>query len=112
MYEHLNKLSTTTNVVPVLIERNVVTEHTSSHDIVHLGKLNLSRTLQEVSVSLNQLHSLHVLSSGDDALIDSLHLLTNVRKEYQRNLSWNLPLLFLPPQFVPFHKISNIHTFG
>ena len=72
--EKFDKLSTTTNVVPVLIKRNVVTEYTSSHDIVHLRKFNLSRTLQEVSVSLNQLHGLHVLSSGDDALIDSLHL--------------------------------------
>ena len=83
MHNSIEKLSTTTNVVPVLIKRNVVTEHASSHDIVHLGKLDLSRTLQEVSVSLNQLHSFHILGSGNDALINSLHLISLVRNEIQ-----------------------------
>ena len=66
--------NTATHVVPVVIERNVVAEDAGSHDVVQLGKLNLSRALQELSVSLDQLHGLDVLGSGNVALVNSLHL--------------------------------------
>ena len=69
---------TTTDVVPVIVQREVVAEHVGSHDIVQLGQLNLSRALEELGVSLNQLHSLDVLGSGNVALIDSLHLQTRL----------------------------------
>ena len=70
----IGKCNTATHVVPVVIERNVVAEHAGSHDIVQLGKLNLSRALQELSVRLDQLHGLDVLGSGNVALVNSLHL--------------------------------------
>ena len=70
----IGKCNTATHVVPVVIERNVVAEHAGSHDVVQLGKLNLSRALQELSVRLDQLHGLDVLGSGNVALINSLHL--------------------------------------
>ena len=65
---------TTTDVVPVVVQGEVVAEHVGSHDIVQLGQLDLSRALEELGVSLNQLHGLDVLGSGNVALIDSLHL--------------------------------------
>ena len=71
---------TTTDVVPVIVQGEVVAEHVGSHNIVELGKLDLSRALQEFSVSLDQLHGLDVLSSGNVALINSLHLHQYVRR--------------------------------
>ena len=65
---------TTTNVVPIIIQREVVAEHVGSHNIVQLRKLDLSRALEEVSVSLDQLHGLDVLGGSNVALINSLHL--------------------------------------
>lgn len=65
---------TTTDVVPVLIVRGVLAVDLGSHQIVQLGELDLSRALQEVSVSLDQGHGLHVLGSKNMALINSLHL--------------------------------------
>ena len=41
---------------------------------MQLGELDLSRALQEVSVSLDQGHGLHVLGGKNMALINSLHL--------------------------------------
>ena len=70
----IKEYNTATHVVPVVIERNVVAEDAGSHDVVQLGKLNLSRALQELSVSLDQLHGLDVLGGGNVALINSLHL--------------------------------------
>ena len=70
----IKEYNTATHVVPVVIERNVVAEHAGSHDVVQLGKLNLSGALQELSVSLDQLHGLDVLGGGNVALINSLHL--------------------------------------
>ena len=70
----IGKCNTATHVVPVVIERNVVAEDAGSHDVVQLGKLNLSRALQELSVRLDQLHGLDVLGSGNVALVNSLHL--------------------------------------
>ena len=69
---------TTTDVVPVIVQGEVVAEHVGSHDIVQLGQLNLSRALEELGVSLNQLHGLDVLGSGNVALIDSIHLQTGL----------------------------------
>ena len=82
----IGKCNTATHVVPVVIERNVVAEDAGSHDVVQLGKLNLSRALQELSVRLDQLHGLDVLGSGNVALVNSLHLFAistraNKRKE-------------------------------
>ena len=74
-----SRVRTTTNVVPIIIQREVVTEHVGSHNIVQLGKLDLSRALQEFSVSLDQLHGLDVLGGGNVALINSLHLYIVVR---------------------------------
>ena len=65
---------TATHVIPVVIERNVVAEDAGSHDVVQLGKLDLSRALQELGVRLDQLHGLDVLGGGNVALINSLHL--------------------------------------
>ena len=70
----IGKCNTATHVVPVVIERNIVAEDAGSHDVVQLGKLNLSRALQELSVRLDQLHGLDVLGSGNVALVNSLHL--------------------------------------
>ena len=69
-----NQFRTTTDVVPVLLQREVVAVDVGSHDVVQLGKLDLSRALEELSVSLDQLHGLDVLGGGDVALINSLHL--------------------------------------
>ena len=81
---------TATHVIPVVIERNVVAEDAGSHDVVQLGKLDLSRALQEVSVSLDQGHGLHVLGSQNMALIDSFHLRQGVstRKEGEAVTRW------------------------
>ena len=65
---------TATHVIPVVIERNVVAEDAGSHDVVQLGKLDLSRALQELGVRLDQLHGLDILGSGNVALVNSLHL--------------------------------------
>ena len=70
----IGKCNTATHVVPVVIERNVVAEDAGSHDVVQLGKLDLSRALQELGVRLDQLHGLDVLGSGNVALVNSLHL--------------------------------------
>ena len=68
---------TTADVVPVVIVGSVLAVDLGSHQIVQLGELDLSRALQEVSVSLDQGHSLHVLGSKNMALINSLHLTTS-----------------------------------
>ena len=78
-YQCKQELFTAADVVPIIIQREVVAEHVGSHNIVELGKLDLSRALQEFSVSLDQLHGLDVLSGGNVALINSLHLLIVVR---------------------------------
>ena len=65
---------TTTNEVPVVVIRTVLAEDLRSHQVVKLGKLNLSRLLQEVGISVNELHSLDILSSSNVALINSLQL--------------------------------------
>ena len=79
-HECKKEIITTADVVPIIVQREVVAEHIGSHNIVELGKLDLSGALEEVSVSLDQLHGLDVLSSGDVALINSLHLYQCVRR--------------------------------
>ena len=78
-YQCKQELFTAADVVPIIIQREVVAEHVGSHDIVQLGELDLSRALEELSVSLDQLHGLDVLSSSNVALINSLHLYIVVR---------------------------------
>lgn len=65
---------TTTNEVPVRVIRTVLAEHSGSHDVMELGERDGSLLLEVLSVSLDQLHSLDVLSSGSLTLIDSFHL--------------------------------------
>ena len=72
--ESVREAPTTTNEVPVVVIRTVLAEDLRSHQVVKLGKLNLSRLLQEVGISVNELHSLDILSSSNVALINSFHL--------------------------------------
>ena len=65
---------TTTNEVPVRVIRTVLAEHSGSHDIMELGERDGTLLLEVLSVSLDQLHSLDVLSSDSLTLIDSFHL--------------------------------------
>ena len=66
---------TTTNEVPIFLVGRIFAEDLGSHDIMKLREFDLTRALEEVSVSLDELHGFNVLSGTNRALIDFFHLL-------------------------------------
>ena len=68
-------MNTTTNEIPIFLVGRIVAEDLGSHDIVKLREFDLTRTLEEVSVSLDELHGFNILSSTNRALINLFHLL-------------------------------------
>ena len=65
---------TTTNEVPIFLIGRVLAVDLGSHDIMELGKFDLTRALKLVSVGQNELHSFNILSGVNRALINSFHL--------------------------------------